>query len=356
MNETFDCIKVFNLTVPNQPVNTILQISNFSGQAQFTQHMACTNLLGDALDAEEGTIIDLTGSTINTHTLVNKGSISISDTAGSIIVPYMNFSSSVNKGAYLYESRGFLQIQNTDGLRPLGNLALAQTTDTITNITGWTAMLAPSTAISDTTADLATLITTVNTLIQTFANKGIILTTELSLAPVITGITVDVSGFYMTWTPSTTATIAIDSILYTEQATSPYFIPIATSNMFYYSLTVGTSLPFLAAFCTITSNPLDLRNYYPTFGLTPASRAYYRASNIGRINYILLSTETYPLTNNTVFLMKGSNASATTPISFMYYSNTIFGAAYLPATITLTDPGPHILEYNYALDLWILYS
>jgi hypothetical protein len=356
MNETFDCIRVFTLTAPSQPINAILQISNFSGEAQFTQDMACTNLFGDELASDTGTIINLTGTTINTNTLSTKGRLTISDISGSLIGKYMNLSSNVNKGLYLYESRGSLQLQRTEDLIPSGDPALAQTTDTVTTITGWISILAPSISISNTTADLSTLITTVNALIKTFANRGIVITTEIPQIPVITDITVDVSGFYVIWTPSSASTIAIDSILYTDQAISPYFIPIATTNTFYYSLTVGSSLPFLAAFCNINTNPLDLSNYYPTFGLTPSSRAYYRATIMGQVNYILLSTETNILSRNTALFMKGSNASATTPIRFMYYSSTIFGSAYLLTSITLTDPNPHVLVYNYAQDVWTLYS
>lgn len=350
MNETFGSIKVYSLTTSNQPINSILQISNFSGQAQFTQHMACTVLTSDSLESHSGTMINITGTRVTSPNVSIIGNIRLSD-VGTLIGPYVNFTRSANKGLYIYESRGSLKLQTTDGLIIVGNPVNAATTDVIKNISGWQKILEPTAAIPPT--DLSNLITTVNTLLQTFADRGFLITTVPPQTPEITGVTVDISGFYVTWTPATVA-LSIDGLVYDSSGQSPYFIPIATTNTFYYSLTVDSSLPFLAAFCNINGDPTDLGNYYPIFGRTPSTLAYYRATMTGQINYILLSTETNNLSGNAVFFMKGSNASPTTPISFMYYSTNIYGSAYLAVPIILTEPGPQILTYNYALDSWTL--
>jgi len=352
MNETFGSIKIYTLTTDNQPINSILQISNFSGHAQFTQDMACTDLISNSLVSRSGDMINITGTRTIIPNISNNGSIRLSDISGVLTGPYLNMSTSADKGHYVYESRGSLELQTSDGLIITGNPVDAVTTDTIKNISGWQSILAPTSSIPLATADLSSLITTVNTLIQTFVDRGILATDLTSID--ISGLTVDISGFYVSWSPAIAAPVSIDGLVYDSSGQSPYFIPIATTNPFYYSLTVGNSPPFLAAFCNINENPTDLGNYYPTFGRTPSTLAYYRATVPDQINYILLSTETNLLMSNAVFFMKGSNASPTTPISFMYYSNNIYGSAYLAVSIFLTDPEPHVLTYNYALDSWTL--
>jgi hypothetical protein len=261
-------------------------------------------------------------------------------------------STTADRGLYVYESRGSLELHISDGLIIIGSPVNAATTDTIKNISGWQSILAPTSSVPLASSNLPSLITTVNTLIQTFVDRGILATDLTPIA--ITGVTVDLSGFYVSWSPAIAAPVSIDGLVYDSSGQSPYFIPIATTNPFYYSLTVGASPPFLVSICNINGNPTDLGNYYPTFGRTPSTLAYYRATIPGQINYILLSTATNLLTSNTVFFMKGSNASPTTPISFMYYSKNIYGSAYLAIPIILTAPGPHVLLYNYALDLWTL--
>jgi hypothetical protein len=297
-------------------------------------------------------MIDITGTRTTIPDIgINRG-IRLSDVSGVLSGPYMNMSTTEDKGLYLYESRGSLELQTTTGLIITGNPVNALTTDIISNISGWQSILAPTSSVPLASSNLPSLITTVNSLIQAFVNRGILAT---DLTPIdISGVTVDLSGFYVSWSPAIPAAVSIDGLVYDSLGQSPYFIPIATSNPFYYSLTVGASPPFLASFCNINNIPTDLGNYYPPFGLTPSTLAYYRATITGQINYILLSTEAHLLTGNAVFFMKGSNASPTTPISFMYYSHNIYGSAYLALPIILTDPGHHVLTYNYALDSWTL--
>lgn len=352
-NETFGSIKVYTMTTNNQPKNSILQISNFSGQAAFTRNMACTSLTVTRATSHSGSITNLVGTKMDVSGVSMDSSLRLSDISGTLRGPYMNMSTSANKGLYIYESRGSLELQNTEGLITTGNLINAQTTDTVTNISGWQQILEPRDSIPEASSDLPSLIMTVNKLLQVYANRGIILTTE-STTPTITDVVVDISGFYMSWTPTTVRVLSIDGIVYDSLANSPYFIPIATTNQFYYSLTVGSSLPFLATFCTINSNPTDLANFYPPFGLSPSSRAYYRATSPG-INYIILSTEKNKITENAVFFMNGSNASPTRPITFIYYNTSIYGSAYLPVSFILTDSGPHTLLYNSGLGAWSLY-
>jgi hypothetical protein len=292
-----------------------------------------------------GTNMDISGISVASY-------VALSDVSGILRAPYMNMATSANKGAYLYESRSSLELQNTSGRIISDDPVDARTIDTVTNISGWQQILAPTDSVPQATPDLSGLIVSVNELLRVYANKRIILTTGPTSAT-ITGITVDISGFYLSWTPTTTRVLSFDGLVYDSSANSPYFIPIAMTNPFYYSLTVGSSPPFLAAFCTINGNPTDLANFYPPFGLSPVTRAYYRATSPG-INYIILSTVDITLPNNAIFFMKGSNASPTRPISFIYYNRTVYGSSYVSTSFTVTDSAPHTLLYNPGLGLWIL--
>jgi hypothetical protein len=350
-NETFGSIKVYTMTTNNQPINSILQISNFSGHAQFTRDMACTSIDVTRATSQTGSMTNIVGTNMDISGISVNSYVVLSDVSGILQAPYMNMATSANKGVYLYESRGFLELQNTSGRIISGDPIDTRTIDTVTNISGWQQILTPTDSVTTATSDLSGLITSVNELLRVYANKRIILTTGPTSAT-ITGITVDISGFYVSWTPTTRA-LSIDGLVYDSSANSPYFIPIATTNPFYYSLTVGSSLPFLAAFCTINSNPTDLSNFYPPYGLSPVSRAYYRATSPG-VNYIILSTVSTTLPANAVFFMQGSNASPTRPISFIYYNRTVYGSSYVSTSFTVSDSHPHVLLYNAGLGLWIL--
>jgi len=350
-NETFGSIKVYTMTTDNQPINSILQISNFSGHAQFTRDMACTSLDVNRATSHTGSMTNLVGTNMDISGISVSSYVVLSDVSGILRAPYMNMSTSSDKGTYLYESHGSLELQDTEGLIISGDPIDTRTIDTVTNISGWQQILAPTDSVTTATSDLSGLITSVNELLRVYANKRIILTTGPTSAT-ITGITVDISGFYVSWTPTTRA-LSIDGLVIDSSANSPYFIPIATTNPFYYSLTVGSSLPFLAAFCTINGNPTDLANFYPPYGLSPVTRAYYRATSPG-VNYIILSTVGTTIPDNAVFFMQGSNASPTRPISFIYYNITVYGSSYVSTSFTVSDSRPHVLLYNPGLGLWIL--
>ena len=324
-NEVFKSLKLQGFTGGNvPPVHSVLQISNFYGKAEFLNDLTCTGILADSSESHSGQFSTLLADTVTTDTAsLRNAYTSKTDICGSLFCETIRY-----YDTYLYATQGVFQ--QIKGLQ-------------ITSISGWQKILEPTGIVDSPTNDLAEIITSVNSLLQIFADRGII---RISV-PSITDFSVDISGVNLIWTGGTSM-VRIDSILYASGVQSPLFLPLTQS--FYSSFTVGGSSPLLVSLVNIDSNPQNEENYYP---FTSPS-AYFRANDLNSVNYILISTELFPYTSGSTYDILGSNASVETPIGFIFYSIRNNSSAYISIPYFITDPGSHTLLYNYALDTWSL--
>ena len=315
-NEQFTKLTLYEIVILNpdgsKPTQgSICSVKNFIGESSTNQSPACSNVT-----CNRATIANADMRTVNISNMTITNSLTIQNIpsirTGTQVFKYLNSldcsgitAQYIDLGPLLYLNNGLLQ-SNTD-------------------VFGWK----PSASVSSVT-NMQDTITAINTLILSLARQGIVRInngaslTSVSINP--TGFTVNISG--------TPALLCIDGIDTTTTITQ------TKTNNFPYILCIdGVQTPISVR--NINSDPTDLANFYGISG-EGVSSAYYRATVPGKINYIILSTKQIFAGD---FNIKGSNASPTTPISFIYYT----GLSFLGVSIKITDSGPHILQFSSGL-------
>lgn len=311
-NEEFIKLTLSEITILNsdgsKPTQgSICSITNFVGESSTNQSPACANLTCNTATIANANIDSVTAKLTITESLTIQNTPSIR--SGLEIVKHLNSldcsgitAQYINLGSLLYLNNGLLQ-SNTD-------------------ILGWK----PSASVS-TVSTMQNTITSLNTLILSLARQGIVRINNgatfhsISINP--TGFTINITG-----TPSL---LCIDGIDTTTTITQ------SKTNFPYILCIDGIQTPI--SIRNINSDPTDLANFYGISGEGVTSTAYYRATVPGKINYIILSVNQLFAGD---FNISGSNASPTTPISFIY--NT--GLSFLGVSIKITDSGPHSLQFS----------
>jgi hypothetical protein len=356
MSEVYDRLKISRLHIKDSSTQgSILQISNYIGYSSFSQSIKCTNVITrpvhctngniDEIVCGRGIFTDPSGSLLITS-IETIPTISITDISGMFKTIYVNFSQINNIGYYLYSNNNMLGFQRTIGL---SNPSTIPAPDLRINLTAWPQILAQETPLSLPSSSLADLANTVNSLITLFANLGIIV--SLPSPPVLTGVLIDASGVTLSWTGSLPSyTVYLDKVPVLTNVVGQSCHLTLLTNIFAYDVSVSGSVSLPVSICTINSNPRDMGNYYPSFGISPTTAAYYRASSPGKVNYIIVIAETSTVSVNTFLIIKGSNATPTTPISLITY----FSGVYLASPVRIQDSGPHVLAYNSGSGTWYI--
>jgi hypothetical protein len=357
MNDVFDRVKLSTLRVsqPNS-IGSVYQISNYLGLAAFSQQIACTNVstrptassVGKITEiiCGRGILTDPSGSLIVTSRTTIP-TVRITDISGILQTIYVNFSqpSTPDLGYYLYSNRTMLGFQNTTGLSTPSS---TPATDRRTNLTAWPQILGQDTPLSLPTSSTADLAITINALITLFAKLGVIVSVPtVVLDP--SGVSIDSSGVTLTWSGSLPSyTVYLDKIPVLTGVVENSCHLTLPPNVFAYDISVSGSASIPVSVRNINSNLKDLTNYNPTFGLSPSTASYYRATSPGVVNYIIVIAETLTVTVNTFLLIRGSNASPTTPISLITY----FKGSYVGSPLKIVDPGPQVLRYISGSGTW----
>lgn len=355
MSEVYDRLKTSRLHIDDSSTQgSILQISNYIGYATFSQSVDCTNIITRPLYSTNstitevvcgrGTLTDPSGSLLITSTQTIP-TVSITNISRTLKTLFVNFSQTENMGNYLYSNNTMLEYQSTVGLSTPGS---TPATDTRVNLTAWPQILRQGVPLSLPSSSTVDLANTVNALITLFAKLGVIVAVpSIVLDP--TSIGIDASGVTISWSGSLPSyTVYLDKIPVLTGVVGNSCHLTLQPNIFAYDVSVSGSTSLPISVCNINSNPKDQGNYYPTFGLSPTTAAYYRATIPGSVNYIMVINKTYPVTLNTYFIIRGSNASPTTPISLITY----FNGSYLGSAVKIVEPGPHVLQYNSGSGTW----
>jgi len=355
MSEVYDRLKTSTLHIDDKSTQgAILQISNYIGFATFSQSITCTSVSTRPLRSTNsaitevicgrGTLTDPSGSLLITSTETIP-TVSITDISGTLATLFVNFSQARNVGNYLYSNSNMLEYQRTEGLSTPGPTAA---TDRRINLTAWPQILRQGVPLSLPSSSTVDLANTVNALITLFSKLGVIIAVP-SIVLDLSGVIIDASGVTLSWSGSLPSyTVYLDKIPVLTGVVGNSCRLTLPPNIFAYDVSVSGSASLPISVCNINSNPKDQGNYFPTFGLSPTTAAYYRATKSGSVNYIMTINKTYPVTLNTYFIIRGSNASPTTPISLITY----FNGSYLGSAVQIVDPGPHILQYNSGSGTW----
>lgn len=369
-SEVFDRIKTSGFSFKNPDgsiptVGSVFQTDSIFGTATFTQDMICNGLDATTVDANTLAFVNITGTTLSAQTITASTDITATDTSGSIQVDYVTTELSGDAANYLVVNNGILTSQKTTGKTPVpppGDFTTSATTDTITNVTQWVSMLAPTVSMAPTTPDLPSIISKINTLLLLLSSRGAFITVAGPAKPTITGIRVDPTGFTASWTsvPNCTYAVILDDAVNTSSVATYSFTGLAGTNNFPYILKVAAidtsgaytfSDPYPVTIRNINGDPTDLGNFYGTFGQGPTSQAYYRLTTPNVKNYVILNIgPNDPPLQNTIFKIQGSNASPTSPIRFRYWNSP----NYITSTAIVSDTGPHRLDYYYSSGLWQL--
>ena len=352
ITESFTKLKTYGFVFQNPDgsyptQNTYFQIDNFSGNATFASNVACTNITTGSitaptskfisLSATRGSFIDPSGSVIvygNTHI----------NSVGNLRANYISFNPpNTAIENYLSANNSALIWQRSTNRATPSNPSTS--IDRYVNLLGWIPTLRQTISIPP-ASDRNSLISAINTLIKLFNSRGIVVSIPNS-QPIITQITVTLTGFVVFWTGRVT-NLYIDDILYASDITSSSLTVTGfpNTNIFPYSVRVGTSetlsAPFPITIYNINSDLYDMNNYIGTAGLRPPSNLYFRLTTPNKPNVIILISEENPIAYSAIFNISGSNASSTTPIIFKFWD----GFSYNISNIRITSQASRTITYN----------
>lgn len=352
ITESFTKLKTYGFvfqnpdgTYPNK--NTYFQIDNFIGNATFSSNVACTNIITGPIQAPTAKISSLSvtnGSFIDpSGSVIVYGNTNIS-TVRNLTGNYISFNPPDTAIAnYIAANNSSLLWQRSTNRSTPSNPSTS--IDRYVNLLGWVHTLRQTLSIPP-VFDRNSLILTINTLINLFNSRGVLVNIS-DLKPAITLITITLTGFIVFWTGRVT-TLYIDDKIYASNITgnSLTVTGFPNTNLFPYIIRVGNSdaisAPFPISICNINSDLYDMNNYFGTVGLRPTSNLYFRLTTPNVSNVIILISENYPIAYTVTFNISGSNASSTTPIIFKFWD----GFSYNISTIKITSQASQTLTYN----------
>jgi hypothetical protein len=328
--------------------NTYFQVDNFIGNATFSSNLACTNIITgstraptakiNSLSVTNGSFIDPSGS------VIVYGNTNINIILGQLTANYISFNPPNTAIAnYIAANNSSLLWQNsTNRSTPA---TPSSSVDKYVNLLGWRHVLRQTLSIPP-VFDRNSLILTINTLINLFNSRGILVSVNDAL-PVITLITVTLTGFVVYWTGRVT-TLYIDDRIYASNISgnSLTVTGFPNTNLFPYIIRVGSSdaisVPFPVSIYNINSDLNDMNNYVGITGLRPTSSLYFRLTTPNTPNVIILISDKNPIAYSAIFNISGSNASPATPIIFKFWD----GFSYNISSIKITSQSSHTLTYN----------